>query len=127
MERRAGVGHEIGVLDDEKIAGSVGPGDFEGERAIAEGVRMAESVRTGSDTVDDGNSWRFGRALREDILESHGGEEGRGGFEECAALDGHGGMVRQGIGNRKQISVIRQKASLRVRGCGRRGRSRGTQ
>jgi hypothetical protein len=31
--------------------------------------------------------------LREDILESDRGKDGCGGFEESAALDGHGGMI----------------------------------
>ena len=50
---------------------------------------------------------RFGRALRENILESGGGEDRGGGFEERAAVDWHGGMVKHGRGTRKQTSVER--------------------
>jgi hypothetical protein len=39
--------------------------------------------------------------LREDILESGGRDDRRGGLEERAAVEGHGGMVAQRSGNRE--------------------------
>ena len=104
MESRTRVGHEIGVLDDEEVACCVGRDDLEGERAETERVRMAGAVGTGGDGVKGriGQCWSrqgFGRALREDILESGGGDDRSGGFEEGAAVDGHGGMISEGVGS----------------------------
>jgi hypothetical protein len=104
------------VLDYEEVAGGVGGEDLEGEVAVTERVKMAGAVSSGRDGADwDGTECRrlrFGRALRENILESSGGDDGGGRFEKSAAVDGHGGMVKQGIGNREQISVIRRTDNL---------------
>jgi len=53
MQSRAGVGHEIAVLDDEKVARRVRGDDLEGERAETEGVEMAGPVLTGRDGMED--------------------------------------------------------------------------
>jgi hypothetical protein len=75
------------VLDDEEVTARIGWDNFEGKRTETEGVEMAGTVLAGGDGVESESSRRFGRALRKDVLESHGGEEGRGGFEEGAAFD----------------------------------------
>jgi|ERR1039458_700773 hypothetical protein len=98
MQSRARVGYEIGVLDDEEVAGGIGGDDLKSERAETKGMEMARAVLAGGDGVEGRSGRCFGRALRENIMESHGGEEGRGGLEEGAAKDGHGGMIRQEIG-----------------------------
>ena len=54
MQSGAGGGHEIGVLDDEEVAGGVGGGDFEGEGAVAEGVGMTEAILAGGDGMERG-------------------------------------------------------------------------
>ena len=87
MQSRTRVGQEIAVLDDEEVAGGVGSGDFEGERAEAERVKMASTVLTGGDGVKIRCGRRFRRILREDILESGGGDGCSGRFEESAAVD----------------------------------------
>jgi len=93
MQGRSRVGHEIGVLDDEEVTGSVGGDDFEGERTETEGVEMAGAVLAGGDGVQCRSGRRFGRALREDIMESCRGDNRSGGLEEGAAMDGHGQMI----------------------------------
>jgi len=113
MQGRACVGQEISVLDDEEVTARFGWDYFEGKRAEPEGVEMTGAVLAGGDGMEDWSSRRFGRALREDVFESHGGEEGRGGLEEGAAVDGHGGMVVQGTGNREQGTGI-QKAGTTI-------------
>jgi hypothetical protein len=40
--------------------------------------------------------------LCDDILESGGGDNRRGGLEEGAAVDGHGRMIRRGLGIENQ-------------------------
>ena len=97
MQSRARVGQEISVLDDEQVAARVGWDNFEGERAEPERVKMAGAVLAGGDGMEAGSSRRFGRALREDVLESHGGEDGRGGFEEVAAFDSHAEMIGENV------------------------------
>jgi hypothetical protein len=103
MQRWACVGHEIAVLDDEKVTGGVGRDDLEGERAETERVKMVGTVSSGRHRADwdgiEGGRLRFGQALREDILESSCGDDGGGRFEESAARNWHGGMVRQGTGS----------------------------
>jgi hypothetical protein len=101
MQGGARVGQEISVLDDEEVTAGVGWNDFEGKRTEPERVETAGTVLAGGDGMEGKSSRRFGRALRDDVLESYGGEEGRRGFEEGAAGNGHGGMVLQSTGNRE--------------------------
>jgi hypothetical protein len=70
MQGRARVGHEIAVLDDEKVTAGVRWDNFEGQRAETEGVKMAGAVLAGGNRMQRSSGRRFGRALREDILES---------------------------------------------------------
>jgi len=102
MQSWAGVGLKISVFYDEEVASGVGGNDLEGERAETEGVEMAGAVIASGDGVEGRSVWRLGRTLCENVLESGGREDRRGGFEEGAAVDGHGGMVVQGTGNREQ-------------------------
>lgn len=97
MQGRASVGLKTSMLDDEEVSGCIRRDDLEGERAETEGMEMTGAVLTGRDGVEERSGRRFERALREDVMESHGGEEGRGGFEESAAMDGHAGIVRQAV------------------------------
>lgn len=65
------------MLDDEEVSGCFRRDDLEGERAETEGVEMSSAVLTGRDGVELGRDRCFRRALREDVLESHCGEDGR--------------------------------------------------
>ena len=54
MQGRAGVGHEISVLDHEEVAARVRWNNFEGERTEAEGVEMPGAVFASGDGVKGG-------------------------------------------------------------------------
>ena len=56
MQSRACVGHEIGVLDDEKVSAGVGWDDFERQRAETEGVKMAGAVLAGGNGMEGRSS-----------------------------------------------------------------------
>jgi hypothetical protein len=97
VQSRARVGQEISVLNDEEVAARVGWDNFESKRAEPERVKMAGAIFAGWDGMEGRSSRRIGRALREDVLESQGGEQGRGRLEEAAAFDGHAEMIGENV------------------------------
>jgi hypothetical protein len=97
VQSRARVGQEISVLNDEEVAARVGWDNFESKRAEPERVKMAGAIFAGWDGMEGRSSRRIGRALREDVLESQGGEQGRGRLEEAAAFDSHAEMIGENV------------------------------